>query len=133
MLYPQNFETKIGFDRIREILREYSLGPLGIVNLEQISFRSEPDFIHQALDRTFEFTKILTQKLEYPRSGYLDCSDFLDRIPIDGIFLSQDEFYDLKVTVNTLSDWYVFLKENAESFPELTRLGSLLNLDKQTI
>ena len=131
MLYPENIETKIGFDTIREILGEYCLGPLGVVSLTKIAFSSEPKTINQALDRTSEFTQILTQKLVYPRSGYLDCSESLDRIPIDGMFLGREEFYHLRVSIGTMIDWSVFLKKNAEAFPGLNELGKLIDLEKQ--
>ncbi len=129
MIYPENIESKIGFDKIRQILIGYCLGPLGVVHLEKIGFGSELETINRALDQTAELAEMISQKLPYPKSGYLDCSESMDRIPIEGIFLSEEEFYDLKVATNTINEWSAFLKKNRESFPRLADLGKLIALD----
>ena len=39
MIYPDNFEYKIGFDKIRELLREKCPSPIGLENIDSIIFK----------------------------------------------------------------------------------------------
>ncbi len=38
MIYPRNFEEKVGFDRIREMLRDLCQSPMGELYVDKIRF-----------------------------------------------------------------------------------------------
>jgi DNA mismatch repair protein MutS2 len=40
MIYPDNFETKIGFDKIRQLLYDNCLSPMGREMVNDISFEN---------------------------------------------------------------------------------------------
>ena len=47
MIYPQNFETKIGFDEIRDLLKQRCLSTLGKGKVDDMAFSSDADEIKE--------------------------------------------------------------------------------------
>ena len=45
MLYPNNIEQKLGFDKIREGVKEACISPLGRAFVEKMRFSSDYDLI----------------------------------------------------------------------------------------
>ena len=74
MLYPDNFENKIGFDRIRQLVSEYCLSEMGREKAELIRFETDHDIIAFNLSSTSEFQKILRFEDYFPSEHYYDIS-----------------------------------------------------------
>ena len=49
MIYPQNFEQKIGFDSIRQLLKEKCLSTLGQERVQDMAFSESYDEINRRL------------------------------------------------------------------------------------
>jgi DNA mismatch repair protein MutS2 len=49
LVFPENFESKIGFDKIRELLKEKCLSTLGAEWVEQICFKNDYETIRHDL------------------------------------------------------------------------------------
>ena len=49
MIYPDNFEQKIGFNEIRNLLRERCLSTLGKEQVEKMHFSSDADEVNEWL------------------------------------------------------------------------------------
>ena len=74
MIYPDNFETKIGFDRIRELLKEKCLSPMGIEKVDGIRFGADPAVISEQLSATYEFQQLLIFEENFPSDNYFSFS-----------------------------------------------------------
>jgi DNA mismatch repair protein MutS2 len=86
MLYPQDLEQKLGFDRIREQLRELCLSPLGKAFVQKIRFSDNFAVIDKLTRQTAEMKAILEEASgEFPAQNYLDVTDALEKIRIEGI------------------------------------------------
>jgi DNA mismatch repair protein MutS2 len=59
MIYPENFENKIGFDRIRNMLSEKCLSPMGLEKVNNIKFIDDFEVLNHKLSATYEFQQIL--------------------------------------------------------------------------
>jgi DNA mismatch repair protein MutS2 len=59
MIYPENFENKIGFDRIRNLLSEKCLSPMGLENVNGIKFIDDFEQLSHILSATYEFQQLL--------------------------------------------------------------------------
>ncbi len=110
MIYPENFESKIGFDRIRKILREYCLSPMGIERVEGIQFMNNFKFLETSLSETQEFQHILTFEDFFPSDNYYRISDTLNKIRIQGTFPEVSEVFDLKRTLETVKSILSFFR-----------------------
>ena len=54
-IYPSNFESKIGFDKVREILQGRCLSTLGKEQVDECHFSSGREAVERQLDETIEF------------------------------------------------------------------------------
>ena len=58
MIYPQNFEQKIGFDEIRTLLMGHCLSTLGIERVGQMKFLTDLHLLRELQEQTREFLRI---------------------------------------------------------------------------
>ena len=84
MIYPENFENKIGFDRIRKLLSEKCLSPMGAEKADSISFIDDFDILSHNLSATYEFQQLLQFEDFFPSDHYYKISDCLVKIRIAG-------------------------------------------------
>ena len=49
MIYPQNFEQKTGFDKVRQLISDKCLSPLGQERVIDMGFESEMDTVSNRL------------------------------------------------------------------------------------
>lgn len=116
MIYPQNFEQKIGFDEIRRLLKGHCLSTLGQEKVEQMQFMTELQAIRQRQEQTREFIKIMEGKEEFPAQDFFDVRPAIRRIRVEGTYLDENELFDLKRSLATLIAIVQFLnKGNDES------------------
>lgn len=127
MIYPENFEIKIGFDRLRRLLAEKCLSPMGMDLAENIRFSNDHPYIEQELAATFEFQQILTFEESFPAEHYYRISDTLNKIRIIGTFPEVQEVFDLKRTLETIKSILSFFKsKEGVKYPVLqSRCGSV--------
>ena len=71
-IYPENFENKIGFDKIRELLSSRCLSEMGKDHVADCSFTSDADLIEKQLDETVEFQKIIRDELNFQTGYFID-------------------------------------------------------------
>ncbi len=125
MIYPDNFETKIGFDRIRQLLSDYCLSPMGREQVDGIRFEKSAGIIEYNLSATFEFQQILMFEDYFPSEHYFDLSAALDKIRIPGSFPEVQEVFDLKRSVETVKAIISFFKKKEEKgYPVLKSIIS---------
>ncbi len=123
LVYPENFESKIGFDKIRELLKGRCLSDLGKELVDEIRFVSNFDRLKEDLSLVNEFVIILREMENFPTSFYFDLREALVKIRIEGRFLEIQELFDLKRSLETISGIVRFLKQaKDEQFPCLKRL-----------
>ncbi len=123
MLLPDSLETKIGFDTIKELLHEQCLSTLGKENVDKIKFSSSYTHICKILKQTFELKTILEVEAAFPHQNYIDLSPFINKAKIEGYFLEEEEFADIKRTLLTIQQLFHFFKSKEHiPYPELHEL-----------
>ena len=125
LVYPENFESKIGFDKIRELLNGRCLSTLGKELVEEIRFCSNFEQLTEDLSLVSEFVSIIQEMENFPTSYYFDLREALAKIRIEGRFLEVEELFNLKRSLETISGIVRFLKQTKdEQLPCLKRLLS---------
>ena len=94
LVYPENFETKIGFDKIRELLKGRCLSNLGMELVDKIRFSGDFESLVEDLSLVSEFVTIKQEMENFPTNYYFDLREALDKIRIEGRFLEVDELFD---------------------------------------
>lgn len=127
MIYPDNFEIKTGFDRIRKLLEERCLSPMGLEKVGAMGFVPDHDLLDNELSATLEFQQILMFEDFFPSENYYKISDTLNKIRIEGTFPEVQEIFDLKRTLETVRTILNFFKgREALKYPVLrSRCGSV--------
>ena len=93
-IYPSNFESKIGFDKVREILQGRCLSTLGKEQVDECSFSFNRETVERQLDEVIEFVKIIGEGMNFPSGYFIDMRPALQRSKVAGMFL--DDFYCLQ-------------------------------------
>lgn len=130
MLYPNDIELKLGFDKIRSLLKEKCVSTLGANIVDKIKLSSNPDHIQKLLWQTDEFLKIITANEPFPSGHFLDVSSALARAKTEGAFLTEEEFLNVNRSLQTVLACVRFLTNRQESFPQLYELTNLAGFDE---
>ena len=123
MIYPENFEIKTGFDRIRTLLAERCLSPMGLSMVDEIKFLQNNESVIHELSKTSEFQHLLMLEDGFPSDNYYNISDCLNKIRIEGSFPEISELFDLKRSLETVKSILNFFKNKEKNiFPILFSL-----------
>jgi len=140
MIYPQNFEQKIGFDQIRQLLKEKCLSTLGEERVTDMAFSDRFSEVEEHLDQVFEFVRILREEDNFPAQYFFDVRPSLKRIRVEGMYLDEQELFDLRRSLETIRDIVRFLQksegeeeETASPYPCLKRLAGDITVFPQLI
>ncbi len=137
VIYPQNFEQKTGFDKIRQLISDKCLSSLGKERVDEISFLSDIQTISEKLTQTDEFVHILQEEDSFPADYFIDVRYSLKRIRPEGTFLDEKELFDLKRSLQTIYDITRFFKPSDENeeikYPALTHLAGDIPVFPQLI
>lgn len=83
MIYPDNFEQKIGIDTIRQLITEKCLSSLGEELVTNMKFSTDYETIKKWLEQTSELAQIVRNKENFPVEFFLDIRNSLQRIEED--------------------------------------------------
>jgi DNA mismatch repair protein MutS2 len=111
VLYPQNFEQKTGFYKIRERIQFHCLSDLGKQKAEKIKFSESPKFIALLHSQVEEFVEILEMEEHFPLEYCADMRDPLKRIETEGAHMEVSEIHDLRNNQNTIRKIVSFFKQ----------------------
>lgn len=102
MIYPENFEQKIGFHLIRKILSENCVSELGQKHVEKIAFLTDFESILCELSKCDEYCRILSNEEEkIPVAIVQNLEPTLLRLRIEGAYINEKECFELKNLLDT--------------------------------
>ena len=127
MIYPSNFETKIGFDLIREKIKDNCLFELGKQKVDEMSFLTHAAEIQENLALTSEFRMICQYEDTFPVSHYIDITASLKKARIEGMHMTEEEVFSLQRSLDAIKSIIRFFK-NAEEikYPNLKKLAGVI-------
>ena len=122
MFYPENFETKLGFDKIRTMLKGAVLCPLGSARIDQMKFMTKRNDIEYELALVKEMIEILQEsKTPMPTDGFFDLTEQLKRLRLHGTFLEAEDLFSLRRSLGAIIDLVKFFnpkeEEGRKTFP----------------
>ena len=124
VIYPSNFEQKIGFVSVRQMLSEHCISAMGLENVEKMAFSSDSAFILKSLEQTEEFIGLLQTGVPFPMRDFHDLREAFHNIQIDGTCLSVDDLFALKPSLNVLEA--ILRYGRSESADKTPRIKSLI-------
>ena len=135
MIYPKNFEEKIDFDQIRLLIKENCLSAMGQQKVNAIVFSPDLNEIVRLQEETEEFRQILLFEPAFPAQDYIDLTQELTRLQLEGTFIETESLNDLKAVLKTIQACLLFFRIHAkeDKFPFLCALSSGISIDNQLI
>ncbi len=121
MIYPKNFESKIGFDRVREQISALCTMPSATEKLSQQGFLSSRKAILNRLMQASEMRTMLLMEQNFPAGDYADLEPLVAKISIEGTFLDTEEVALLRRSLTTVGEvvGYIRSKEESGAYPSL--------------
>ena len=138
MIYPQNFEQKIGFDQIRQLLKDKCLSTLGEERVSEMNFSDQFETVEELLNQVTEFVRIIQEEDNFPDKFFFDVRPSLKRVRVEGMYMDEQELFDLRRSLETIRDIVRFLQRNEEEesdhpYPSLKRLAGDIAVFPQLI
>lgn len=118
MIYPQNFEQKIGFDQIRQLVKGKCLSTLGMERVDEMAFSDDYREIDRRLEQVMEFISILQGEDDFPSRYFFDVRSSLKRIRVEGLYMDESELFDLRRSLETIRDVVRFLRQTDDEEDE---------------
>ena len=130
MIYPSNYEDKIGFTSIRNILSEICLCTLGQQKIAEMKFSTNHKYIAYRMKQTMEFVRILDSE-DFPEHNFIDMRTPLKRINIENTFLEVNELSDLQKSLSSIGMMISYLNRIEEK-TETYKYPTLQTLTENT-
>lgn len=122
MIYPNNFETKVGFDKIRELLSGKCLSPIGKEFVLDMDFSDSFGQISDRLETCREFIRLLHSDVDFPCDNFFDLRPTLKRIRVAGSHMETEELFNLRRSLETISRIVKLLRSEDDDEPLYPRL-----------
>jgi DNA mismatch repair protein MutS2 len=134
LLVPQNFEAKIGFATLRELLEQLCLSALGRQHVANMQFITQHEQLSKLLAQTDEFRQLLAGGSEFPGAFYFDVTVHLKRASLPGAYLDAAAFYEVKMSLRTIRAALTFFTHAPENlYPNLRLLGIGIQADRNLL
>jgi len=124
VIYPDNFEQKIEFTRVRQLISDRCLSPLGREKAEEMRFSASFSEIDALLAQTEEYVRILAEEDAFPAGYFYDMRPVLQRIRLEGSWIDQSALFELRRSLQTINAIIAFLRRDVEN-PRYPRLMEL--------
>ncbi len=105
------------------------MSELGQSYADKTQFLTDGNKVEKLLLQTEDFRKILTSAEEFPSSNYINISINLNKINVEGSYLTEEEMYEVSLALGTVLSCVRFFSESGEKYPHLNKLLSSIDFD----
>ena len=131
MIYPKTFESKLGFDEVRALLRERCLSTLGKGMVDAVAVSGDAAVINEWLAQVREFRRLQEEADDFPLRYFFDVREAVARLRLEGTHLDEAELFDLRRSLDTICAIVAYLNRDggeeggseAWPYPALHRLA----------
>ncbi|MDR0725682.1 MAG: Smr/MutS family protein [Prevotellaceae bacterium] len=124
MIYPDSFEQKTGFDKVRNSVQNKCITLTAKTKAELASFSCDRERITRLLLQTSEMKSICMMDDSFPDTGYVDTNRFLPKIKTTGSYLEPAELLNLRIALITVNHIAVYFNNKDNEYPALKALVS---------
>ena len=120
MIYPQNFEGKIGFGDIRRLLKGNCLSTLGTEMVDNIAFSDDATTINEWMLQVKEFRRLQEEDDDFPLQYFFDVRIAVAKLRLENVHIEINDLFDLRRSLDTIHNIVKFLcrTENGEAISD---------------
>ena len=124
MIYPANFESKIGFDRIRALIAERCNTEAARAKLDEHRFSSRREVVENRIASADEMRTIIQMEHEFPNEEFCDLTALIAKVRVEGTFLDLEEAVLLVRALRQVDAISRFIRSRERAvYPTLHRLS----------
>ena len=126
MIYPNNYENKVSFNEIRELLKSHCQSNMGRERVDAITFLTQHQEVNRQQYQTREFITMTETVDELPPMDFFDLRESFHRMKIEGTYLEENQMWDLKRSLDTLHAFIAIIrkKDDETDYPALAELSN---------
>lgn len=122
-IYPDSFETKTGFDSIRQRLAAECMGQAGRDYCLESRISTKPGVVNTWLEQVAEYQALLATGKDLLQGTYPDMSLLALRLDLEGSFLLESELHEIRRLLLTIDSVHAFNRtRNPDTYPQLARI-----------
>lgn len=133
MIYPENAAEKLGFVEIKELIKANCLSMMGKEMVDKIQPMHQYGQIDKFLRQTHEFKDILENDSPLPIDHLYPIRTFADRIRVEGSFLSEEEFFQVSLSLKTVFSVINYFNERKGVYEALEMLFEHLAIERTIV
>jgi DNA mismatch repair protein MutS2 len=120
--YPKHIEHKLEFDQVKELLLKKCISEMGQQYVHKIRFVNRFDVLEKLLIQVKEFKTILVEDSPFPAEHYYNIESYLKKASIEGAFLSEEEFHQLRLLLQTFANICRYFEQRNDRYTQLASL-----------
>lgn len=124
MIYPKDFENKIGFAPLRSLLKEKCETPMGSALVDSMEFKNSRTIIMRELGCVAEMKRWISSGVAMPGFSFFNVSLWLKEAQHPGSYISPDRLYQSAVTFVTMREMHRFFNSDNDPGIKLEYLRS---------
>jgi len=133
MLYPENCEERLGFNEVRQLVRQHCLSTMGQNLVDKMQVMAKYDQIDKFLRQTKEFKSILENQEPLQINAFFDIKVLADKIRVEGSYLVEEELFKIYTSLQTVFSVIRFFDERKELYPSLEALFEHLPIERDIL
>lgn len=130
MIYPPNALDKLGFSDVKALVKDRCSSEPGRQLVDKMAPQSRFEEIQKYLRQTHEFKILLENDAALPADHLYPIWPLAQRAKVEGGFLSEEEFFHLMLSVNTVFAVVRYFGSRQGEYPHLEMLFEGLELEK---
>lgn len=115
MIYPRDFEQKIGFSPLRHLLKEKCETEMGAEEVDRMTFSADRKLLQTELGCVDEMKRLISSGIPLPRFSYHNVALWLKQHRSPGAYLSADQLYLSALSFRTMKEVYSFFHREDNS------------------
>jgi DNA mismatch repair protein MutS2 len=133
MIYPLNSLQKLGFDDIKNSIKNFCISEMGRGMVDKMQFMSNYDQINKFLRQTNEFKNIIENDQPLPIQSFFDIKKLAEKARIEGTFLNEDEVFQIYSSLQTVFAVIKYFADREGQYPNLEALFEHLPIEKNIL
>ncbi len=121
---------KLGFAEIKQLIKAHCLSEMGREMVDKIQVMHQFDQVNKFLGQAKEFKNILLNDEALPIHHFFDIKSLANKARIEGVFLTEEEFYQVNASLTTVFAVIAYFNTRAGVYPNLEALFEHLPIEK---
>lgn len=114
MIYPSDFESKIGFLQVRSLISDKCISTMGKEEVNRMEFVRDYNIIVTKLNCVDEMMKIIRSALPLPLENIHDVVPALNEIKVEGSYVTSQKLYRIMSTMKMMADITLFFRKQRD-------------------